>query len=67
MIDYQPLYNLLDERNAEHWSAILPAQIQHKLNPDAHGNFTKWNAAVEQLPLPKTQAYSLMTKALRSA
>jgi len=52
MIDYQPLYDLLTTRNAEHWSAILPTQIQQKLNPEAHGNFTKWNAAVEQLPLP---------------
>jgi len=52
MIDYQPLYDLLSERGAEHWSAILAEQIQQKLNPEAHGNFSKWNAAVEQLPVP---------------
>ncbi|TXL01789.1 tRNA 5-methoxyuridine(34)/uridine 5-oxyacetic acid(34) synthase CmoB [Methylococcaceae bacterium HT1] len=52
MIDYQPLYELLTERGAVHWSAILAEQIQQKLNPQAHGNFTKWNAAVEQLPVP---------------
>lgn len=52
MIDYQPLYKLLAERNAAHWVAILPAQIQQKLNPQAHGHFCKWNAAVEQLPIP---------------
>lgn len=59
MIDYHPLYELLIERNAEHWSAILPDQIQQKLNPEAHGNFSKWNAAVEQLPIPKNPSIQL--------
>ncbi|GFO72084.1 tRNA (mo5U34)-methyltransferase [Bathymodiolus japonicus methanotrophic gill symbiont] len=59
MIDYQPLYELLTERNAEHWSAILPDQIPQKLNPEAHGNFSKWNAAVEQLPIPKKPSIQL--------
>lgn len=52
MIDYQPLYDLLSTRNAEYWRTILPSQIEQKLNPDAHGNFNKWNDAVEQLPTP---------------
>ncbi|MBT3811340.1 MAG: tRNA 5-methoxyuridine(34)/uridine 5-oxyacetic acid(34) synthase CmoB [Gammaproteobacteria bacterium] len=65
MIDYQPLYNLLVERNAEYWSATLPVQIQQKLNPDAHGNFTKWNAAVEQLPLPKNPSIQLDDKGFK--
>lgn len=59
MIDYQPLYNELIEMNAEAWAAILPEQIQQKLNPEAHGNFTKWNAAVEQLPRPKKPSIQL--------
>ena len=59
MINYQPLYELLTERNAEHWATILPKQIQQKLNPDAHGNFTKWNAAVEQLPIPQNPSLQL--------
>lgn len=59
MIDYQPLYELLTERGAEHWSALLPKQIQQKLNPEAHGNFSKWNAAVEQLPIPKKPSIQL--------
>ena len=59
MIDYEPLYELLITRNAEHWSAILPGQIQQKLNPEAHGNFSKWNAAVEQLPIPKNPSLQL--------
>ena len=59
MINYQPLYELLTERNAEHWSAILADQIQQKLNPEAHGNLSKWNAAVEQLPIPKNPSIQL--------
>ena len=59
MIDYQPLYKLLSERSAEHWSAILPEQIQQKLNPEAHGNFSVWNAAVEKLPVPKNPSLQL--------
>lgn len=59
MINYQPLYDHLTERGADHWSAILPNQIQQKLNPDAHGNFTKWQAAVEQLPLPNSPSLQL--------
>ena len=59
MIDYRPLYELLTERNAEHWSALLPTQIQQKLNHEAHGNFTKWNNAVEQLPIPKNPSIQL--------
>lgn len=50
MIDYQPLYDILTERNAEQWRDLLPEQIQQKLNPAAHGNFTQWNTAVEQIP-----------------
>jgi len=52
MINYQPLYDELIEMKAEAWAEILPEQIQQKLNPEAHGNFEKWNAAVEQLPNP---------------
>ncbi|NOQ65156.1 MAG: tRNA 5-methoxyuridine(34)/uridine 5-oxyacetic acid(34) synthase CmoB [Methyloprofundus sp.] len=59
MIDYQPLYEQLIERNAAHWADILPQQIQQKLNPDAHGNFSKWNAAVEQLPIPNNPSRQL--------
>lgn len=59
MIDYQPLYDLLIERNAEHWATILPEQIQQKLNPEAHGNFSRWNAAVEQLPIPENPSLQL--------
>ncbi|NOQ15381.1 MAG: tRNA 5-methoxyuridine(34)/uridine 5-oxyacetic acid(34) synthase CmoB [Methyloprofundus sp.] len=59
MINYQPLYELLTERNAEHWATILPDQIQQKLNPQAHGNFTQWNAAVEKLPIPAKPSLQL--------
>lgn len=59
MIDYQPLYETLTERNAEHWATTLPTQIQQKLCPEAHGNFTKWNAAVEQLPTPTSPSLQL--------
>ena len=65
MIDYKPLYELLTERNAEHWSATLPEQIEQKLNPDAHGNFTKWNNAVEQLPIPKDHSRQLDSEGFR--
>ena len=51
-IDYQPLYDTLTEANAEAWAEQLPSQIHAALNPDAHGNFVKWNAAVEQCPIP---------------
>ncbi|MDF1582009.1 MAG: tRNA 5-methoxyuridine(34)/uridine 5-oxyacetic acid(34) synthase CmoB [Methyloprofundus sp.] len=59
MIDYQPLYDTLIEANAEHWAALLPEQIHQALNPEAHGNFSKWNAAVEQLPIPKNHSVQL--------
>jgi len=59
MIDYQPLYDELVEMQAEAWAEILPKQIQQKLNPEAHGNFAKWNAAVEQLPQPHKPSLQL--------
>lgn len=65
MIDYQPLYETLSDRNAAHWSAILPAQIAGKLNPQAHGNFTKWNNAVGQLPIPVKPTRQLNDKGFK--
>jgi len=59
MINYQPLYDTLIEANAEHWAEILPKQIHQALSPDAHGNFSMWNAAVEQLPIPKNHNVQL--------
>ncbi len=59
MINYQPLYDELIELNAEAWATLLPSQIQQKLNPEAHGNFSKWNAAVEQLPQPNNPSIQL--------
>ncbi len=59
MIDYQPLYDILTEAQAEHWVATLPEQITQKLNPEAHGNFNVWNAAVEQLPTLKNPTRQL--------
>jgi len=59
MIDYQPLYDILTEAQAEHWAIALPEQITQKLNPEAHGNFSVWNAAVKQLPIPKNPTRQL--------
>jgi tRNA (mo5U34)-methyltransferase len=59
MINYQPLYDELIAMNAEAWATILPEQIQQKLIPEAHGNFTQWNTAVEQLPQAKSPSIHL--------
>jgi tRNA (mo5U34)-methyltransferase len=59
MINYQPLYQELIERNAAHWAALLPNQIYQKLNPSAHGNYTLWSDAVNALPTPKNHSKQL--------
>ena len=50
MIDYQPLYEVLTEANAQQWVRLLPAQIEQALSQSKHGSLTAWKDIVEALP-----------------
>ena len=50
MIDYQALYRLLDEANAERWTSQLPGQIEQVFQHSQHGDLPRWQQAIQQLP-----------------
>lgn len=47
MIDYQPLYRLLNKANAQRWVSQLPTQIKQAFQ---HGDLARWQHAIGQLP-----------------
>lgn len=55
MIDYQPLYDLLQTTKAEGWAAQLPSLLQQAFDPAGHGNLAQWQAALADLPAATTQ------------
>jgi hypothetical protein len=52
MIDYQPLYDVLVEANAEAWVELLPQQVSDAFDLDKHGTLSEWLSTIESLPVP---------------
>ncbi|GAB4254037.1 MAG: tRNA 5-methoxyuridine(34)/uridine 5-oxyacetic acid(34) synthase CmoB [Methylomicrobium sp.] len=50
MIDYQPLYDTLNERLANAWADRLPQQLENALNPSRHGQLSSWQRIIAELP-----------------
>lgn len=50
MIDYQPLYTVLNEGNAEVWAELLPNLLEQAFHLDTNGHTKKWLEMLEQLP-----------------
>jgi len=56
MIDYQPLYDALNDVKAEAWTALLPQQLEHGFDTGKHGDLLRWQALVDSMPQwPTTQ------------
>lgn len=53
MIDFNVLGADLDEAGLESWKHSLPAVLQSRFAPDAHGNLPQWQAVLESLPVPR--------------
>ena len=64
MIDYQPLYDALVDVKAEAWVDLLPQQISHAFDLEAHGTLAEWLSIIESLPTPITSHRSLITDAV---
>jgi tRNA (mo5U34)-methyltransferase len=50
MIDYQPLYDVLLEANADGWAEKLPPQIAAAFDTSKHGELARWQAVVAAVP-----------------
>jgi len=55
MMNYQPLYQLLNEANRLQWSEALEKQLNHYFNNINHGDLSKWQTAIENLPQLNSQ------------
>ncbi len=60
-LDYQPLYDLLAQYQANTWLALLPEQIKKAFSESSHGDFLAWKDAVQSLPLLETSIRELDT------
>jgi len=65
MINYQPLYELLTEANADDWVKLLPDQIEQAFDTDKNGNAASWLATLEQLPEGMASFFDLNTSQVR--
>ncbi len=50
MINYQALYPILDEASLGDWATQLPAQIEQAFEHSQHGDLSRWQQAIQQLP-----------------
>ena len=50
MIDYQALYRELEQLGAVDWAKQLPEQINVVFSGDSHGDFARWQKAIDGLP-----------------
>lgn len=50
MIDYQPLYEALENAGAGDWAKKLPAQLEREFAGHVHGDFARWAQVIEVLP-----------------
>lgn len=50
MSDYQALYDALLEAKADVWVELLPKHTTSAFDTNQHGDLTRWQAAIQQLP-----------------
>ncbi len=60
MIDYSSLYPRLSGTVLEAWGDTLPAMIEQRLNSHRHGDYEKWLAALQSLPLLSAETIDLI-------
>lgn len=65
MIDYSALLEWLSARHHSAWAAQLDGLLQQRLNPDFHGDFAKWQAALMAMPAIQPDAIDLNAAAIR--
>lgn len=65
MFDYQALYDTLREAKADAWAELLPTQIAQAFDTAKHGDFSKWQALIEQTPTVITSQRLLNTDAVQ--
>jgi len=59
MFDFSELYPKLEEIGLERSIAPLKALVANKLNPDNHGDITRWTEALSNLPDLQAESVSL--------
>ncbi|MGR9100025.1 MAG: tRNA 5-methoxyuridine(34)/uridine 5-oxyacetic acid(34) synthase CmoB [Gammaproteobacteria bacterium] len=64
MIDYEPLYRVLEARNAGRWAALLPDQLRGSFEHSGHGDLAGWLRIVESLPRPEPKTRNLTSGAV---
>ncbi|MCK4742864.1 MAG: tRNA 5-methoxyuridine(34)/uridine 5-oxyacetic acid(34) synthase CmoB [Sulfuriflexus sp.] len=62
---YQPFLDHLQDGPLAAWAEQLAAQISHGISPERFGNITKWQAAIDKLPIIKPSSIELGTSAIR--
>jgi len=60
MTDYQPLYEALQAAGGAQWGAQVKAEVERILSVPAHGDFARWQAAINRLPLLFPDAVDLL-------
>jgi tRNA (mo5U34)-methyltransferase len=64
MFDFDALSACLVELDLEHWNAELVPLLQQRLTGQTHGDWARWNAAIEALPAARGDT-AAVTRLLR--
>lgn len=51
MIDYRPLFRALGDAGADAWAAQLPGLLNSTFAEQTHGDWSRWQQAVDELPI----------------
>ncbi len=65
MIDYTPLYTILEEAKATSWLDKLHEQTDLSIAHAAHGDLDKWQAVIDQLATPQPSSIVLDNAAIK--
>ena len=60
MIGYESLYRELDRLGAAEWSELLSRQIKAAFSEESHGDFARWQNAIDDLPNVEPSAIDLL-------
>ena len=60
MIDYQPLYQFLEQAGAGAWAASLATQMAQAFDPNGHGDLVRWQQVVDELPVLRSSDIDLL-------
>jgi len=64
MIDYDALWQHLDDAGLGHWQAAIEGVIRSRLSDSAHGDFADWRSAIEKLKTCDTRQSAAIRDAL---